>query len=65
MTPDTVRRAEFNGLVLKIEREMVVQAHISTLLAATTARIDVLKGDMEATRRRMQHSKRVAKRRRR
>jgi hypothetical protein len=62
MPPDMVRRAEFNGLVLKLEREMVVQAHMSSLLAATTARIDVLKGDMETTRRRMQRSKRQAKR---
>ena len=43
MPPDTVRRAEFNGLVLKIEREMIAQAHMSTLLAATTARIHILK----------------------
>jgi hypothetical protein len=62
--PDSWRRAEFNGLVLKIEREMVAQAHICTLLAATTARIAVLKGDMETTRRRMQRSKRLAKHRR-
>jgi hypothetical protein len=62
--PDGFRRGEFNGLVLKIEREMVAQAHISTLLAATTARIAVLKGDMETTRRRMQRSKRLPKQRR-
>jgi len=62
--PDGFRRVEFNGLVLKIEREMVAQAHIATLLAATTARIAVLKGDMETTRRRMQRSKRLAKQRR-
>jgi hypothetical protein len=61
MPPDTVRRAEFNGLVLKIEREMVTQAHISTLLAATTARIDILKDEMETSRRRMLRSKRLAK----
>jgi len=62
--PDGFRRGEFNGLVLKIEREMVAQAHIATLLAATTARIAVLKGDMETTRRQMQRSKRLAKQRR-
>jgi hypothetical protein len=61
---DGLRRAEFNGLVLKIERELVAQAHIATLLAATTARIAVLKGDMGTTRRRMQRSKRPAKHRR-
>jgi hypothetical protein len=61
MPPDTARRSEFNGLVLKLEREMVAQAHISNLLAATNARIDVLKGDMETTRRRMQRARHLAK----
>jgi hypothetical protein len=65
MPPDTVRRAEFNGLVLRIEREMVAQAHMSTLLAASTARIHILKDEMEMSRRRMQRSKRLAKPRRR
>jgi hypothetical protein len=65
MPPDTALRAEFNGLVLKIEREMVVHAHFSSLLAATTARIDVLRGDMETTRRRLQRARHVAKPRRR
>jgi hypothetical protein len=51
---ETVRRTELNGLILKIERELVVQAHISRLLAATTARIDALRGDIAASRRRMQ-----------
>jgi hypothetical protein len=63
MPPDAGRRTEFNGLVLKIEREMVVHAHISRLLAATTARIEVLKGDIETSRRRMQRSKDPAKHR--
>jgi hypothetical protein len=65
MPPDTVRRAEFNGLVLKIEREMIAQAHMATLLAATTARIHILKDEMETSRRRMQRSQRLTKPRRR
>jgi hypothetical protein len=56
--PDAVRRTEFNGLVLKIERELVVQAHFSRLLAATTARIDALRGDIETSRRRMERPRR-------
>jgi hypothetical protein len=63
MPPDAMDRTEFNGLILKIEREMVVQAHMTSLLAATTARIDALRGDMETTRRRMQRSRRLAKQR--
>jgi hypothetical protein len=65
MPPDTVSRDEFNRLVLKIEREMIAQAHMSTLLAATTARIHILKDEMETSRRRMQRSQRLAKPRRR
>jgi hypothetical protein len=58
---DTVRRTELNALMLKIERELVVQAHISRLLAATTARIDALKSDIATSRRRMQPPQRQPK----